>query len=101
MTAKCRWEQEAFWLKKGRQFINIKKSPNNVFEINFNLTHYSETTEKVRCQKCLEYGHWTYECAGERKYLHRDSRTTNLKRNIGELEERFEKLEFKNCLAFI
>ena len=32
------------------------------------------SAEKVRCQKCLEVGHWTYECTGERKFLHRDSR---------------------------
>ena len=36
----------------------------------------------ARCQKCLESGHWTYECSKPRKYLHRDSRTHTLKRNI-------------------
>ena len=42
-------------------------------------------TDKVRCQKCLEFGHWTYECKGERKYVHRDSRTKTLKRKIQEM----------------
>ncbi|KAK9871254.1 hypothetical protein WA026_011528 [Henosepilachna vigintioctopunctata] len=41
----------------------------------------------VRCQKCLEYGHWTYECKGKRKYLHRSSRTQQLKKKIKALEE--------------
>ena len=31
--------------------------------------------DSVRCQKCLNFGHWTYECSNTRKYLHRDSRT--------------------------
>ena len=38
--------------------------------------------DKIRCQKCLEMGHWTYECKGESKYVHRDSRTKILKRKI-------------------
>ncbi|KAL3280105.1 hypothetical protein HHI36_017611 [Cryptolaemus montrouzieri] len=41
----------------------------------------------VRCQKCLEYGHWTYECKGKRKYLHRSSRTQQLKKKIKAIEE--------------
>jgi hypothetical protein len=28
-----------------------------------------------QCQKCLEFGHWTYECTKENKYLYRPSRT--------------------------
>merc|ERR1739838_1188500 len=40
------------------------------------------STEKIRCQKCLEMGHWTYECKGEKKYVHRDSRTKMLKRKM-------------------
>ena len=27
-----------------------------------------DETKTQRCQKCLELGHWTYECKGERKY---------------------------------
>lgn len=38
--------------------------------------------DKVRCQKCLEMGHWTYECKNQRKYVHRDSRSKTLKRNL-------------------
>ncbi len=43
--------------------------------------------ESARCQKCLERGHWTYECRNSRKYLHRDSRTATLKRKMKEEEE--------------
>jgi hypothetical protein len=32
----------------------------------------------------LSFGHWTYECTGERKYVHRESRTKVLKRNLKE-----------------
>uniref|UniRef100_A0A182QIG5 Zinc finger CCHC domain-containing protein 10 n=1 Tax=Anopheles farauti TaxID=69004 RepID=A0A182QIG5_9DIPT len=38
-----------------------------------------------RCQKCLEYGHWSYECQGKRKYLHRSSRTQVLKKNLNKI----------------
>lgn len=40
----------------------------------------------IHCQKCLEYGHWTYECTGKRKYLHRESRTQQLKKKMKVLE---------------
>lgn len=32
-------------------------------------------------------GHWTYECKGERKYVHRDSRTKTLKRKLAGAQE--------------
>ncbi|XP_066252624.1 zinc finger CCHC domain-containing protein 10-like [Euwallacea similis] len=41
----------------------------------------------VRCQKCLEYGHWSYECKGKRKYVHRSSRSQILKKRLKEREE--------------
>ncbi|EDL33600.1 zinc finger, CCHC domain containing 10, isoform CRA_b [Mus musculus] len=44
--------------------------------------------QHVRCQKCLEFGHWTYECKGKRKYLHRPSRTAELKKALKEKENR-------------
>ncbi|XP_054107962.1 zinc finger CCHC domain-containing protein 10 isoform X2 [Callithrix jacchus] len=50
---------------------------------------YSEANKQhVRCQKCLEFGHWTYECTGKRKYLHRPSRTAELKKALKEKENR-------------
>ncbi|XP_043925200.1 zinc finger CCHC domain-containing protein 10 isoform X1 [Protopterus annectens] len=44
--------------------------------------------QHVRCQKCLEFGHWTYECTGKRKYLHRASRTVELNKTLKEKENR-------------
>ncbi|XP_078086890.1 zinc finger CCHC domain-containing protein 10 isoform X3 [Mustelus asterias] len=44
--------------------------------------------QHVRCQKCLEYGHWTYECTGKRKYLHRPSRTVQLKKTLKEKQNK-------------
>uniref|UniRef100_A0A673FNC2 Zinc finger, CCHC domain containing 10 n=1 Tax=Sinocyclocheilus rhinocerous TaxID=307959 RepID=A0A673FNC2_9TELE len=43
--------------------------------------------QHVRCQKCLEYGHWSYECSGKRKYLYRPSRTAELKKRLKDKEK--------------
>ena len=34
-----------------------------------------EKEGKQQCQKCLQFGHWTYECMNEPVYLYRPSRT--------------------------
>ena len=34
-----------------------------------------EKEGKQQCQRCLQYGHWTYECINEPAYLYRPSRT--------------------------
>ncbi|KAG2231355.1 hypothetical protein INT48_006567 [Thamnidium elegans] len=36
----------------------------------------------TQCQKCLEHGHWTYECKKERSYKVRPTRTQQLKKPI-------------------
>ena len=36
----------------------------------------------VRCQRCLKFGHYTYECSNEAAYRYRPSRTTMYKQNI-------------------
>ncbi|CAG9568146.1 unnamed protein product [Danaus chrysippus] len=41
----------------------------------------------IRCQKCLEYGHWSYECKGKRKILVRPSRSQILKKNLQSKKE--------------
>nr|XP_026694306.1 zinc finger CCHC domain-containing protein 10-like isoform X2 [Ciona intestinalis] len=38
----------------------------------------SDTT----CQKCLQKGHWTYECKNPRAYVHRTSRTQELNKAL-------------------
>uniref|UniRef100_A0A8C7BG66 Zinc finger CCHC-type containing 10 n=1 Tax=Neovison vison TaxID=452646 RepID=A0A8C7BG66_NEOVI len=54
--------------------------------------------QHVRCQKCLEFGHWTYECTGKRKYLHRPSRTAELKKALKEKENRLLLLQQRSFL---
>lgn len=43
-----------------------------------NLSCSEPSAENYRCQKCLEVGHFTYQCTGKRKYTHRDSRTKEM-----------------------
>ena len=49
------------------------------------------SAENVRCQKCLEKGHWTYECTGKRKYTYRPSRTKEMNKRM-KLESEKEKM---------
>lgn len=41
----------------------------------------------IKCQKCLQLGHWSYECKEKRKYVHRVSRTKHLNKKIEEMKE--------------
>ncbi|XP_074621314.1 uncharacterized protein LOC141879874 isoform X1 [Acropora palmata] len=41
-----------------------------------------EQAGNQKCQKCLQMGHWTYECKNKRKYLQRDSRTAVMKKKL-------------------
>ncbi|XP_005093054.1 zinc finger CCHC domain-containing protein 10 isoform X2 [Aplysia californica] len=43
--------------------------------------------EDYRCQKCLQKGHFTYQCEGKRKYVERDSRTRQMLRSMKQKEE--------------
>lgn len=53
----------------------------------FSVHFYREANKQnVRCQKCLEMGHWTYECTGKRKYLYRPTRTAEMKKKLKENE---------------
>lgn len=36
----------------------------------------------MRCQRCLKYGHYTYECENEVAYRYRPSRTVMYKEQI-------------------
>lgn len=46
------------------------------------LKQNNAAAEKHKCQKCLQYGHWTYECTNKRKYLYRESRTKKLAKKM-------------------
>ncbi|XP_039766258.1 zinc finger CCHC domain-containing protein 10 isoform X4 [Ornithorhynchus anatinus] len=57
--------------------------------VKYYFTNVREANKQhVRCQKCLEFGHWTYECTGKRKYLYRPSRTAELTKALKEKENR-------------
>ncbi|KAK5814831.1 zinc knuckle-domain-containing protein, partial [Linnemannia elongata] len=53
---------------------------------------YSASANKAKapatqqCQKCLEYGHYTYECKAERVYKPRPTRTQQLKKPLKRVE---------------
>jgi hypothetical protein len=36
-------------------------------------------TANTQCQKCLKFGHWTFECTGAKAYLYRPSSMSMLK----------------------
>ena len=49
---------------------------------------YSQpTAENFKCQKCLEIGHFTYECTGKRKYVYRPSRTKEMVKRMKKEEQ--------------
>jgi hypothetical protein len=44
-----------------------------------NKSSFTKKSGIQQCQKCLKYGHWTYECKNSAAYLYRPSRTTLIK----------------------
>ncbi|BHF58676.1 Zinc finger CCHC domain-containing protein 10 [Sparganum proliferum] len=53
----------------------------------FYLSRAADSKPKY-CQKCLQEGHWTYECKGKRKYLERESRTSRLQRKMEKIDKK-------------
>ena len=43
------------------------------------LQKKKEQSGVVRCQRCLKFGHYTYECKNEVTYVYRPSRTMQYK----------------------
>ncbi|MCQ2816875.1 MAG: zinc finger CCHC domain-containing protein, partial [archaeon] len=41
-----------------------------------------------QCQKCLQFGHWTFECQNQQKYIYRPSRS-----------RLFKSKEYTSCVA--
>ncbi|ORX52860.1 hypothetical protein DM01DRAFT_1260044, partial [Hesseltinella vesiculosa] len=41
-----------------------------------------KASPQTRCQKCLGFGHWTFECKGAQSYKARPTRTQQLKRPV-------------------
>ncbi|KAH9287057.1 Zinc finger CCHC domain-containing protein 10 [Echinococcus granulosus] len=52
--------------------------------------YYKKTSNETKkfCQKCLQDGHWTYECKGKHKYLERESRTAHLSRRMAKISKK-------------
>ena len=48
---------------------------------------FEEDKSNAQCQKCLEKGHWTYECTRKRKYVERPSRTQMLEKRIKQIQK--------------
>ncbi|RKP38842.1 zinc knuckle-domain-containing protein, partial [Dimargaris cristalligena] len=40
--------------------------------------NYQPASQTLQCQKCLEQGHWTYQCKGTKVYQARPSRTAQI-----------------------
>ncbi|KAG0329352.1 hypothetical protein BGZ99_002358 [Dissophora globulifera] len=49
-----------------------------------------------QCQKCLQYGHYTYDCKGERVYKPRPTRTQQLKKPLKLMEVKMEEDSLPN-----
>ncbi|KAI8978110.1 zinc knuckle-domain-containing protein [Pilobolus umbonatus] len=63
-------------------------------------TAQAKASTKTQCQKCLEYGHWTYECKKDRTYKSRPTRTQQLKKPISLYEPEIpDELKDKQGLA--
>jgi hypothetical protein len=53
----------------------------------FLLFRGEQDSVNAQCQKCLEKGHWTYQCTRKRKYVERPSRTQVLEKRIKQLQK--------------
>ncbi|KAK4470794.1 hypothetical protein MN116_006315 [Schistosoma mekongi] len=49
-------------------------------------------TSLISCQKCLEKGHWTYQCTNQRKYLKRESYTSILEKRLETQKKSIQKM---------
>ena len=60
------------------------------------LFSFEQENINAQCQKCLEKGHWTYQCTGKRKYVERPSRTQTLEKRIKQLKKTQEEEKAAN-----
>lgn len=54
------------------------------------FSRVEQESNNAQCQKCLEKGHWTYQCTRKRKYVERPSRTQLLEKRIKQLQKNQE-----------
>jgi len=67
-----------------RQTTHYNAQTMSQFNDKVNISGRSTLSSKIapstqQCQKCLEFGHWTYQCKGQRAYNYRPSRTAVMK----------------------
>ncbi|THD25473.1 Autophagy protein 7 [Fasciola hepatica] len=81
-------------------FVRINSwSPPGLFVRNhqiplFSAFHSSQSdASQIICQKCLEKGHWTYQCKGKRKYLERESYTIQLDKKLETIGQKKTKVK--------
>jgi hypothetical protein len=75
------------------RFLEVKHSG---FDIQLNVffsLRLQQTSGNAQCQKCLEKGHWTYQCTRKRKYIERPSRMQVLEKRIKQLRQNQEEEE--------
>lgn len=89
------WSSSSWQLTLNGQQGNVAATAKTCFVIRHSwvtfvrvMTYREANKQNVRCQKCLEMGHWTYECTGKRKYVHRPSRTVEMKKKLKENENK-------------
>ena len=70
-------QKYVIYQERGVFIICIAASFNTCASITFMVHVFirKQDSSAYRCQKCLQYGHYTYECSGKRKYLYRPSRS--------------------------
>lgn len=70
--APSKWEQRKE-LKRQMYLQSTEK------QMVVHVIDHNQQPKTQQCQKCLGFGHWTYQCKGQQAYAHRPSRTAILK----------------------
>jgi hypothetical protein len=80
--------------RKGCHYTQKTVRYNTLWEnlMTFIKFYNRSSTPTGQCQKCLQYGHWTYQCKGEPVYAVRPSRSVILK-NIASMSARMPNQE--------
>ncbi|KAF8561689.1 hypothetical protein P879_10000 [Paragonimus westermani] len=82
-------EESSVGVSSYRPSLNVTTTGNNRLDIFFSQINLSNVT----CQKCLQKGHWTYQCKGKRKYLERESYTSKLDKKLESIEQRKSRIK--------
>ncbi|EUB64812.1 Zinc finger CCHC domain-containing protein [Echinococcus granulosus] len=77
-------------LDSKRIIVRLYTSAIEMSNLRLPAFYYKKTSNETKkfCQKCLQDGHWTYECKGKHKYLERESRTAHLSRRMAKISKK-------------